>query len=117
MKDIKGARVLIIEDQPVVEMSITESLIEMGAIVAGSASTFADALKLVSTAEADAALVDIWLADRAAYSVGDILTQRGIPFVVISGAATREEPAAFRTAPRLFKPFKDEELLAALAAL
>lgn len=117
MKEIRGARVLIIEDQPVIEMSITDSLIEMGAVVAGSASTFADALKLASTAEADAALLDIWLADVTAYSVGDILTQRGIPFVVISGTATGEEPAAFRNAPRLVKPFKDEDLLAALTAL
>ncbi len=117
MQGLEGSRILIVEDQPVIAMAIEAALDDMGAVVAGMASSLGEALALASTAEADAALLDLWLGDVASYSVGDILAQRGIPFVIISGASTEEEPAAVRKAPRLVKPFKDEQLRAALMAL
>lgn len=117
MVEIKGARILVIEDQPIIAMAMTDALTEMGAVVAGQASNFREALRLASEAEADAVLLDIWLKDVAAYTIGDILTQRGIPFIIVSGAAKSEEPALCRNAPRLLKPFKEDELLAALTRL
>lgn len=117
MREIRGTRVLIVEDQPIIALALADSLTEMGAVVAGAASSIGEALKLASTIEADVAVLDLWLGDALAYPVGDILHQRGIPFVVISGAARAEEPATVRDAPRLIKPFMADELLAALRSL
>ncbi len=117
MREIQGVRVLIIEDQPIIALALSDALTEMGAVVVGAAASIGDAVRLASTVDADAALLDLWLRDAIAYPVGDILSQRGIPFIVISGSPSTEEPAAIRDAPRLIKPFMADELLAALRSL
>ncbi len=117
MREIQGVRVLIVEDQPIIALALSDALTEMGAVVVGAASSIGDALRLASTVDADAALLDLWLGEALAYAVGDVLNQRGIPFIVISGASRTEEPAAIRNAPRLIKPFMADELRAALLSL
>ena len=117
MRDIRGTRILVIEDQPIIALALSDAVTEMGAVVVGAAASIGEALNLASTIDADAALLDLWLGDALAYAVGDVLHQRGIPFIVISGASRTEEPEAIRNAPRLIKPFMPDELLAALKSL
>ncbi len=117
MREIQGARVLIVEDQPIIALALADALTEMEMVVAGTAASIDQALTLASTIDADVALLDLWLGDVLAYAVGDILSQRGISFIVISGGARADEPAVIRAAPRLIKPFMPEELLAAFRSL
>lgn len=117
MREIQGARVLIVEDQPIIALALSDVLSEMGMVVVGIASSIDEALRLASTADIDVALLDLWLGDVLAYEVGEILNRRGKGFIVTSGGSRADEPEAIRAAPRLIKPFTPDELLAAFRLL
>lgn len=110
-------RILIVEDQPIIALAMADAVEEMGGVAVGPAATLREALDLASTGTVDAALLDVWLGDTPAYSVGDILTQRDIPFVVVSGAASSDQPLPYQRAPRLLKPFSNQEVSVALTSV
>jgi DNA-binding NarL/FixJ family response regulator len=94
---VRRPRVLVIEDQPLIGMAIGEAVEEYGAEAVGPAIDLDQALKLAYREELDAALLDIWLGKSPAYAVGEILMQRGIPFIVIAGRPIPKSPFRFRT--------------------
>jgi hypothetical protein len=49
--------------------------------------------------------------------VADILAQRGLPFVFVTGYGERSLPEAYRGRPALQKPFQAEQLKSTLAGL
>lgn len=110
-------RILIVEDQPIIAMALADAVEEMGGVAVGPAGTLREALDLASTGVFDAALLDVWLNGTSAYSVGDILSHRSIPFVVVSGAASSDQPLPYQRAPRLLKPFSNQEVSAALTSI
>ena len=110
-------RVLVVGEQPVIALAIRDALSELGAEMVGPCATLGDALRFAATEYVDAALLDAWLGGRPSYSVGDILADRKIPFVVMSGGDVRGEPESFRHASRLPKPFTRAELLLSVCLL
>ncbi len=108
------ARVLIVEDQPIIGLAIADALRELPAIPIGPITTFKEAIIAASRDDFELALLDVWLGQTPSFAIGDLLLARGIPFVIVSGAAKKEEPPHFQMAPRLFKPFTLSELRAAI---
>lgn len=106
----KPARILVVEDQPLIAMALGDALDELGLTVIGPAQTLSQALQIASNEAFDAALLDIWLHDLPAYAVGEILVHRRVPFLITGGATNPHEPAIFRHIPRLLKPFSNDEL-------
>src|SRR5215469_3959979 len=84
--NLKGLRVLIVEDTWQVAAGLKQLLEGQGAEVAGPVATSADAERLISQRVPDVAIVDIRLRnDDKSYGLIDRLHAGGIRTVVITG--------------------------------
>jgi CheY-like chemotaxis protein len=112
-----GRRILIVEDEFLIRMLLEDMLGDLGYDVAGVAGRVDEAAELARTKEIDLAILDVNLDGHDVYPVADILIQRGVPFVFVSGYGGRGLPEAYSDRPTLQKPFQLDELEKALAAL
>jgi DNA-binding response OmpR family regulator len=118
-----SARILIVEDEPLVRMFAVDALEDSGFQVSQAADA-AEALAALSRSDTDlrAVIVDVGLPDRS----GDLLAtemralRADLPIVVASGRSERELKDRFANDPRiavLVKPYTSPMLLDALASL
>jgi two-component sensor histidine kinase len=114
---IKGKKLLVIEDEPLIAINIAAVLEQDGARVAGPVATVSDALNMIAKSELDGALVDANLRGHPADDIAAALTRKGIPFVFVTGYGRESLPASFARARVLKKPFSEEQLLEAAASL
>jgi CheY-like chemotaxis protein len=114
---LKGARILIVEDEWLICMLMADLLTEFGCHVVGPASTVAEAAVLASTEAIDAALLDINLNGEEVYPVARILADRGIPFVFLTGYRGAKINEAYRERPVLQKPARIENVVKVLKEL
>ena len=110
-------RVLIVEDEPIVSMSL-EMILEMaGFEVAGVATTLQEALAKVEQPRFDVAVVDVNLRGVFSGPVAEALQKAGIPFVVVTGYDHERYRDKFPADTRfLQKPYRGEALTEALHA-
>jgi two-component sensor histidine kinase/CheY-like chemotaxis protein len=109
-------RVLVVEDEVLLTLLVESILSQAGALPVGPASTVAEALPLARSEPLDAAVLDVNVADEAVFPVADVLQDRGVPFVFVTGyGAQTSIPARHRHALRLPKPYHRERLRQALA--
>ena len=111
---LAGTRVLVVEDEALVSMLVEEYLDELGCEVVGVASRLEDALEKARALALDAAVLDVNLAGRLSYPVAELLRARGVPFVFATGYGLSGLPDELRGAPVLAKPFRQDQLAAAL---
>lgn len=111
---IRASRVLVIEDSPIVALSMQDMLTRLGVDVAGPAGTIATALQLAAEEQLDAAIVDLNIRGSKTFSILAILERRKIPFLIASGYADWTMPEKWLDRPRLQKPFNDAQLRARL---
>jgi CheY-like chemotaxis protein len=112
---IRGCRILVVEDEPLIAMDIGATLSDAGCEVVGPAANLETARALVAAAEFDAALLDANLGGRPVDELAAALTRRNVPFVFLTGYGREGLPAAFRQAPMIGKPFMPEHALRVLA--
>ena len=74
-----------VEDEALVAMMIQDFLTENGHAVIGPISRASEALLAAKEGDFDAAVLDINLGDGMAYPVAEILAERGVPFVFVTG--------------------------------
>jgi DNA-binding NtrC family response regulator len=112
--DLKGARILLVEDSWHVGNAIKRLLRALGADVAGPAATIPDADRLVAERTPDVAIVDINLrgGERANDLIERLHKQR-IPVVVITGYTTVSLPSG-QVEVILQKPVSVETFLGVL---
>jgi CheY-like chemotaxis protein len=110
------ARILVVEDEPLIAMLLADWLKDLGCETLGPAHSVAEALTLINSAAPDAAIIDVSLKNEQGYPVADALRTRGIPFVFATGhgdaVATR-----YAGTPVLAKPFDFERFKDILAPL
>jgi two-component SAPR family response regulator len=104
-----------VEDEPLVAMNLSTSLVELGFHVIGPYSTLAKAAAAAVEIELDAALLDVNLSGKAVYPVADILASKNVPFAFITGYGTEALPNKYANAPVLQKPIDQETLQILLA--
>ena len=114
---LKGRRILIVEDSPVVAPFTADLLGELGCEVVGPAPNMAAARELVEAGEFDGALMDIHIRGAQVFPLCEILAAKGLPFVLTSGYADRQMPEKWQDRPRLQKPYTVDEVERALSAL
>ena len=112
--ELSGRRVLVVEDSPVVSAFTGELLEELECVLVGPAHNMAIARQLAQEEDIDAAVIDIRIRGEKSFAICEILAARGIPFVLTSGYADWPLPERWRDALQLPKPFKLEDLEAAL---
>ena len=114
---LRKARVLLIEDEPLIAMDMSDTLEEAGCIVVGTAVSVPEALRLISETEFDAALLDANLGGEPVDEVASALTRRGKPFAFVTGYGADALPEAFRQAPLVNKPLMRNAALQAIRNL
>jgi CheY-like chemotaxis protein len=113
--ELKGARILLVEDSWHVGNAIKRLLRTLGADVSGPAATIADAERLIAERKPDVAIVDINLRDgERANPLLDRLQEEGIPAIVITGYTEVSLRPGTVVEAILQKPVSVEQFLAIL---
>ncbi|WP_304170604.1 HWE histidine kinase domain-containing protein [Phenylobacterium aquaticum] len=114
--DLRGARVLIVEDAVLLAMELETGLSDAGASVIGPAYELEEAMALLDQ-PIDAAVLDANLNGRSVMPVAEVLAARGVPFVFATGYGdTGGAPGGF-DAPIIRKPYDVSQVAAAVAGL
>lgn len=113
----KAATVLVVEDDVLIAMMIEDIVTELGLHMIGPVISVAEAEHSARTAAFDIAIVDVSIKGGYAYSVADILAERGIPFVFSTGHVAPTFALAHRDRPILIKPYTAAQLEAQLLRL
>lgn len=113
-EDLRGRRVLVVEDEALILLVLEDMLAELGCVVAASAATIAEALPLAGGDAYDVAILDVHLGHDLIYSVADAVIARGRPIVLATGSGRETLPERFAHARLLAKPFAFAEVEAAL---
>lgn len=113
-----GRCVLIVEDEYLIATSLAEELADEGALILGPAPSVQRALALIADAgHLDLAVLDVNLRGEDVYPVADVLSARGIPFVLVTGYDRHAIPAQYRQGTVLEKPIEVDAVTAALRRL
>lgn len=107
-------RVLIVEDEPLIAMTVEDMLAELGYDVAGIASRIDEAVAFIERERIDGALLDVNLGADKIDPVADLLAAKGCPFVFATGDGLAGLPAGHAGRPYVAKPFRMADLEKAL---
>lgn len=117
-REAVGRKILLVEDSPLVVMSLEGLFDDMEWTIEGPATRLADALRLAETTTADVALLDVNLDGEMSFEVADRLIARGIPLVFATGyEGAGMLPERLKSVPVVNKPFAIVELEALLKGL
>jgi len=103
-------RILIVEDEPFIALTLEDMLSELGFAVAGCVADVPAALALIDREEIDGALLDVNLGTQKIDPVADLLAQRDCPFVFTTGYGRTGIPEAYADRAVLQKPFGMDDL-------
>jgi DNA-binding response OmpR family regulator len=78
-------RVLIVEDDPLIGMLLSDMLQELGCEPEGPVGNVAAALKLLASKPFDGATVDCNLGNEISWPLAEALVARNLPFSVLHG--------------------------------
>ncbi len=117
MIELRGAKVLVLEDEYFIAQELRQGLEAAGAHVLGPVADPHAAAALIGRERVDVAILDINLLGSINFAVADELRLRGIPFVFATGYEPAIIPGPFRDAPLWRKPFNVEAMVASLAEM
>ncbi len=114
---LRGQRVLVVEDEPLIALELKAVLADGGAQVVGPVSDLAESLKLART-PLSAALLDVRLGRQTVAPLAQLLQDQGVPFAFYTGqvetdAVRRQWPSA----PVIAKPSPGRDVVAAVERL
>jgi CheY-like chemotaxis protein len=111
---LEGRSILIVEDEPLIVMDITQAFEATGAALT-TTNTLKHALILVEHDGLSGAILDHALGDDDSSRLCGRLKERGIPFIIYSGYAT--VGGACKDALHISKPAAEGALVAAMEGL
>jgi DNA-binding response OmpR family regulator len=111
------ARILIVEDEPMIAFTLQDLLVEAGFKVTCVAAKLEKALALIEGAGCDAAIVDANLAGVSASPAALALAARGLPFIVLSGYSPEQLQGQFPAVVFMKKPFRPAKIIQALKSI
>nr|WP_281414451.1 response regulator [Rhizobium sp. ARZ01] len=107
-------KILVVEDEPLLAMEIEADLQENDFLVVGPAYDLETARQAIADHRCDAVLLDANLHGKRADEFADILVERKIPFVFVSGYGREALPPKFKNVPLVSKPFDPKHLVSVL---
>jgi len=113
---LTGRRILIVEDDPIIALDLSGTLVSGGMIVVGIATTTRTARKLAAENVIDAAVLDVRLEWEDTLNFAKELQAKNIPYL-FQTSDTRLVNGFSPTPIVLAKPFTPERLIAALRKL
>lgn len=110
-------KILVVEDEYLIRMLLEDMLSDIGYQIAAAAGSVSEACELAKNAEFDLAILDVNLDGQEVFPVADILIERGLPFVFVTGYGGRGLPESYQGRPALQKPFQLDDLSKTLQSL
>jgi DNA-binding NtrC family response regulator len=117
LRPLQGRKILIVEDEAPIAVSLASAVAQAGGIAVGPAATVATSFALMADHTLDGALLDIRLRGETSFPLADVLAVLGIPFVFVSGLSSALMPYTHRDRPLFDKPYDVHGVIAALARL
>lgn len=112
MTSLNTPRILVVEDEALIAMHMTEVLESSGFEVVGPYQTVSRALAALNVPNCcDVAILDAHLRDESALPIAKALIQRAIPFFVVTGYNRAQLPEELALATILTKPVDTENLV------
>jgi CheY-like chemotaxis protein len=111
---VSSCSVLIVEDETLLRMMMTDMLEELGHRVAAEAARLEQAIPLAQSADFDLAVLDVNIAGQLITPVAELIAARRRPIIFATGYGVSDLPEAFRNRPALRKPFMIEGLKTAI---
>lgn len=109
--------VLVVEDEAMIALELSDRLAELGYDVLPTALTCAAALDLLKEHEPDIALLDTMLGNDTCESVLNECERRGVKVLLCTAMGEGDLPSFCSGRAVLGKPFGDGDLCSALARL
>ncbi|WP_051955528.1 response regulator [Beijerinckia mobilis] len=109
-KILPKPRILIVEDEPFILLTLEDMLSDLGCEVAASATRISEALEFIGNRPIDGALLDVNLGDQKIDPVADRLAAIGCPFVFTTGYGRSGVPHTHMERGVLQKPFRMDDL-------
>jgi DNA-binding NarL/FixJ family response regulator len=85
MKGLRGLRVLIVEDEPLISMELQDMLQDLQCEVVAAAGQLDSAVALAESCDFELAILDVNLAGQRIDPVAEIIAKRGRPIVFLTG--------------------------------
>jgi CheY-like chemotaxis protein len=114
MNILPKSRALLIEDEPAVNMVIAGMLDELGYEVVVARPDVEGATTMARTQQVEIAVLDLAIEDGNTFPVAEILRERGVPFIFITGLDLSKARDKFGATVILNKPFGAQALEDAL---
>jgi PAS domain S-box-containing protein len=108
---VAGSQIMVVEDEALVAMALSELLNEMGYSVMGPFSRISEAIIALRNGRIDAAVLDVNLGGELVYPLADILVADGVPFIFVTGYSGEEIERRFSNIPVLQKPIERDALI------
>jgi CheY-like chemotaxis protein len=116
-KDLRppaGTRVLIVEDEAIIAMTVEDMVEELGCVVAGIASSLGEAMSRAEGSAFDVVLLDLNLNGAESTPLAELLAAKGTPFVFTTGYGSGPR-RDFPGRPVVSKPYRIDEIGAAIS--
>ncbi|HEY1928844.1 MAG TPA: HWE histidine kinase domain-containing protein [Caulobacteraceae bacterium] len=113
--DIRGVRVLIVEDAVLLALELEAGLTEAGAHVVGTAASLEEAQRMTNLSF-DVAVLDANLNGQPVIPVAQTLAQRKTPFIFATGYGDAGAAPEGFDAPVVRKPYNVRQIAAALVS-
>jgi DNA-binding response OmpR family regulator len=103
-------RVLVVEDEPLIALMLEQHIDELGCDCLGPVGVLAQAMEIARNGSFSAAVLNLIIDEKPAYSVAAILAERGIPFGFVSGLPHGAFDDQWLGRPYLNKPYAFDDL-------
>lgn len=107
---LSGLRAIVVEDEALISMLLKDILEELGCRVIGTAARIGAGLELLEKERPDFVLLDVNLQGQTSYPIADILIERKIPFVFMTGYDVIDCGGKYKECPLVHKPVGLKEL-------
>lgn len=115
---LAGARVLLVEDEPLIALELEQFLAACGAEIVGPAPTVRAALAALQAGRPDVAVLDLNLRGEKSTPVARALKATGVPLVLATGYSRHQlDDPVLLEAPLIPKPVNPRELVLVLSGL
>jgi DNA-binding response OmpR family regulator len=113
---LQNIRVLIVEDDPIIGLDLSETIAAAGALVLGPAHDVRSALTLIESSRVDAAVLDHVIVGGNSQPIADLLVRRGVAFLFHT-SHRGDLPTRYPLVTIIDKPSRPDELVRSLRAL
>jgi two-component sensor histidine kinase len=107
---LQGTNVLVVEDEALVALAVNDALVDYGWSVIGPFSVVADARDVALKTSIHAAILDVNVNGDLVYPLAELLREKAIPFVFVTGYGVESIDPRFQNVQVLHKPIERDVL-------